>query len=74
MAQGMEVTLRQNIMIQFVYVINNMFRDMMRKIESIVILICFKLLAPKVLVTVLKKTQGVGYFSRDVYSLKVKQI
>ena len=27
MAQGMEVALRQNIMIQFLYVINNMFRE-----------------------------------------------
>ena len=28
MGQGMEVTPRQNIMIQSLYVINNMFRDM----------------------------------------------
>ena len=31
MGQGMEFTLRQNIMIQFLYVIANMFRDMHEK-------------------------------------------
>ena len=54
MGQRMEFTLRQNIMIQFLYVILNKFRDMHENIESVVILLC-KLLLPKVLVTVLKK-------------------
>ena len=70
MPQGMEVTLRQNIMIQFSYVIN-MFRDNEKNLVNRDTNLC-KLLAPNVLVTILKNS-GVGYLSRDAYSLKVNE-
>ena len=59
MPQGMEVTLRQNIMIQFPYVIN-MFRDNENNLVNRDTNLC-KLLSPNVLVTILKNS-GCGIF------------
>ena len=67
MAQGMEVTLRQNIMIQLFYVINNIFRDMMRKNWVNRDTNLCKLLAPKVLVTVLKNSGCVIFIEGSVF-------